>query len=105
MTKIPQLISSTEVANKLGISKKTLFKLGFTKYKLNARIIRYSEREITLWLEKRSATKESNFNMVESCTQQPFKPIRKPRDSSRMSLKNGNIDVSALLKNVRFLKL
>ena len=104
MTKIPQLISSTEVAKKLGISKETLSRLGFTKYKFNARIIRYSEAEITLWLEKRATTDESKFNVVESCTQLRLQKSAKPRSMGKKSSKTTEIDELAKLLNVRLRK-
>ena len=77
MTIIPQLISPTEAAAKLSVSKKTLGRLGFTQYRLNARIIRHSEGEILLWLKKKASTGAFKSNGEGLSTQPHSKPARK----------------------------
>lgn len=62
-SKIPKLISPKDASEKLQISTKTLGRLGLTKYKINSRMVRYSEEEIAQWLEKQKVKFEVNKPM------------------------------------------
>jgi hypothetical protein len=83
---IPQFISATDAAAKLGITTKTLRKLGFTRYEINERVIRYLEAEIMYWIEKR-AMSVPRYVAAEYYTQQTYQQKGLPRTSKRKSSK------------------